>query len=336
MTTYIVKPSISYFGKIPSCGDFVKSHGNLPLTTTLDEWIAQTMELMAVDPRWKIIYDAIQPIHFAFLGSHNKLAIAGHLIASQDASSRRFPFLAVTMFEVRQPLSFIGVSPVAMTLLWSKLAAHVQLVSRSAEPGKVLADLEVVQVDVDVSGNHHGGFNEFIELQTVAGLEQLLIKQNEQEGHPVRLRRMILALGMLLRPVMQRAKSGELARLEKGIVLPLPDDPIYRGLVACFWLVLISHFLVHADIELSLFIGEIVGKQRLVIGFNGASPKTLHGVMAPDAFEEHHILIDDASWVEEHLDGNYGIKKLASYLDQSQLSLRVAIDTFSEVFIGAK
>jgi len=328
MTAQIVKPQIGYFGKIPSRGDFVKSHGNLPLTTTLDEWIAQTMELMAVDPRWKIIYDAIQPIHFAFLGSHNKLAIAGHLIASQDASARRFPFLAVTMFEVKQPLNFIGVSPLAITLLWSKLAGHLQLLPTSPEPGKALIDLESAQVDVDVSGNCHGGFNDFIELQTVAGLEQLL----KQDGHPVRLRRMILALGMLLQPVMQ---SGS-AHLEKGLALPLPRDPIYRGLVACFWLVLISPFLARADFELSLFVGEIIGKQRLVIGFNGASPKTLHGVMAPDAFEEQHILIDDAAWIEDHLDENYGINKLASYLDQPQLSLTVAIDTFNEVFIGAR
>jgi len=328
MTAQIVKPQIGYFGKIPSRGDFVKSNGNLKLTTTLDQWIAQTIELMAIDPRWKITYDAVQPIHFAFLGSRSKLAIAGHIIASQDASSRRFPFLAVTMFEVKQPLSFIGVSPLAMTLLWSKLAGHLQALPTSTEPGKALADLEAAQVDVDVSGNCSGGFNEFIELQTIAGLEQLL----QQEGHPVRLRRMMLALGMLLQPVMQSGST----RLEKGLALPLPKDPIYRGLVACFWLVLISPFLARADFEICLFIGDIVGKQRLVIGFNGASPKTLHSVMSPDAFEEQNMLIDDAVWVEDYLDGNYGIKKLASYLDQPQLSLAVAIDTFREVFIGAR
>lgn len=327
MTAQIVKPHIAYFGKIPSRGDFVKSNGNLPLITTLDQWIARAMELMAVDPRWKIIYDAIQPIHFAFLGSQNKLAIAGHLIASQDASSRRFPFLAATMFEVRQPLNFMGVSPLAMTLLWSKLAAHLHVLPTSPDPGKTLADLEALQVDVDVSGSCNGCFNEFIELQTVAGLEQLL----NQDGHRVSVRRMMLALGLLGQPVLQSGSK----HLEKGLALPLPNDPIYRGLVACFWLMLISPFLAHADFELALFIGEIVGKQRLVIGFNGASPKTLHGVMAPDAFEEHHIVIDDAVWVEDHLDGNYGIKKLASYLDQPPLSLRLAIDTFNEVFIGA-
>lgn len=332
MTAQIVKPHISYFGKLPSRGDFVKSNGNLPLTTTLDEWIAQAMELMAIDPRWKIIYDAIQPIHFAFLGSHNKLAIAGHLIASQDASARRFPFLAVTMFEVKQPLNFIGVGPLAITLLWSKLATHLHELLVNPDPGKALADLETIQVDIDISGNCNGGFNEFIELQTVAGLEQLL----KQDGHPVCLRRMMLALGLLLQPVMQSAKSGDLAHFEKGLALPLPNDPFYRGLVACFWLMLISPFLARADFELSLFIGEIIGKQRLVVGFNGASPQTLYSVMAPDAFEEHTMLIDDAAWVEGHLDENYGIKKLASYLNQPQLSLTVAIDTFHDVFIGAR
>jgi type VI secretion system protein ImpM len=326
MTTHIIKPPIAYFGKIPSHGDFVKSKGNLPLTTSLDQWMAQTTELMTIDPRWKIIYDAIPPIHFAFLGSQNKLAIAGHMIASQDASARRFPFLAVSMFEVKQPMSFMGVSPLVINLLWSKLAAHLQALPTSSDPGKALLDLEMTQVDIDVSGNRHTGFHDFIELQTIAGLEQLL-KQND---HPANLRRMILALGMLLQPVMQSGSN----HLEKGLALPLPKDPVYRSLVASFWLVLVSPFLARADFEIALFIGEIIGKQRLVIGFNGASPKTLHGVIAPEAFEEHHMVIDDATWVENHLDENHGIQKLTSYLDQPQLSLTLAIDTFREVFIG--
>ena len=70
------------------------------------------------------------------------------------------------------------------------------------------------------------------------------------------------------------------------------------------------------------------------IGFNGASSRTLHGIMSPLAYGEVNIDIDDPQWVDQHAGSRYGVAKLASYLEQPQLSLRAALDTFREVFIG--
>ena len=173
---------------------------------------------------------------------------------------------------------------------------------------------------------YDASFSDFIDFQTVSGLEQML----RAEGHNIRLRRTLLALGTLLQPVMSNGSS----RLEKGLTLPLPADPLYRSLVASFWLELVSRFLQRADFELSLFLGEINGAERLVIGFNGASSRTLHSVMSPLAYAEQNINIDDPEWVDQHVSGEYGLAKFVSYLDQPQLSLRVAVDTFREVFIG--
>ncbi len=128
--------------------------------------------------------------------------------------------------------------------------------------------------------------------------------------------------------------SSGSSRLEKGLTLPLPADPLYRSLVASFWLELVSRFLQRADFELSLFLGRINGAERLVIGFNGASSRTLHSIISPLAYAEQNINIDDPEWVDQHVSTEYGMGKFVSYLDQPQLSLRVAVDTFREVFIG--
>lgn len=48
---------LSYFGKLPSRGDFVKSANNVQLLDTLDRWLAQGMELLAEAPDWKTTYD---------------------------------------------------------------------------------------------------------------------------------------------------------------------------------------------------------------------------------------------------------------------------------------
>ena len=92
--------------------------------------------------------------------------------------------------------------------------------------------------------------------------------------------------------------------------------------------------VAQADFELAIFIGTIAERERLIIGFNGASARTLHSVVDPQAYAAHNIDIDDPEWIDEHVQSDHGISKLLSYLDQPQLSLRMAIDTFLEAFVG--
>jgi type VI secretion system protein ImpM len=324
-----VQLAIAYFGKIPSRGDFIKSANNTQLLDTLDRWLAQAMEMLAEDSRWKLTYDAWQPVQFAFLGSRSRLAIAGNLMASSDVSSRRFPFLAAGALEVDQPLNFIARSPLALSRLWSRASNQMRTLLDATDTAEALRSFGETQLSVDAGAgvqSYEASFADFTELQTLSALEGML----RQNGQPIQLRRTMLALGLLLQPVMASGSS----RIEKGLTLPLPADPLYRSLVASFWLDLVSRFLGRADFELALFIGEIAGKHRIVIGFNGASSKTLHSVMSPDAYLEQNINIDDPEWVEAHVNAQQGVAKLSSYLDQPQLSLRVALDTFREVFIG--
>jgi type VI secretion system protein ImpM len=327
--TQSVQAQLAYFGKIPSRGDFVKSTHNPQLLQTLDRWVAQAMELLAEDPRWKIVYESAKPMHFAFLGSQSRLAIAGHLMSSHDVSSRRFPLLAATALEVERPLAFLARSPLAFARLWSRAATQMRTLYDCEEPGAALQALGDTQVpiDVGVANSHEGTFSDFVEHQTLAGLEQMLLAS----GHPVRLRGAMLALGSLLKPVMQSRAPN----LERGLTLPLPNDTFYRSLVATFWLELIAPFLAQADFEIAIFIGTIAERERLVIGFNGASAKTLHSVIDPQAYATHNIDIDDPEWIDDHAQNEHGISKLVSYLEQPELSLRMAVDTFREVFVGA-
>ncbi|WP_201326136.1 type VI secretion system-associated protein TagF, partial [Burkholderia sp. E168m23] len=150
--TQTVQAQIAYFGKIPSRGDFVKSAHNPQLLQTLDRWIAQALELLAEDPRWKIVYEDAKPMHFAFLGSRSKLAIAGHMVASHDVSMRRFPFLGATALEVDRPLAFLARSPLAFARLWSRVAAQIPPLLGKDEPPGALQALGDTQVPIDIGG----------------------------------------------------------------------------------------------------------------------------------------------------------------------------------------
>ncbi len=318
--------AIAYFGKIRSRGDFVRNHAHPQLIATLDGWLAATMELVAQDPHWKPLYDDAQPLDFAFLGSHSRLAVAGHLRPSRDQSGRRFPFLCATSLEASEPPAFMARSPVAFGRLWNRMGRAVADAVQADDATAALQALN--EGDGGIRPAADDGFESFIDLQTLARIEQML----QADGHAARLHDIVLALGVLLQPVMHSGQS----QLDKGLVLPLPDDPMYQNLMAAYWMELIAPFLARADFELACFIGRIGGKPRLVVGFGGASPQTLASLWStPTVLASQHIVLEAAPWVAEHVRASQGLAKLASYLDQPRLSLRTARDTFRDVFIGA-
>jgi type VI secretion system protein ImpM len=318
---------VSYFGKLPSRGDFVKTPGNHALTSMLDNWVAQGIELLAQDPGWKLTYDAAPSCHFAFLSSQRKQVTAGHLMPSRDLSERRFPFLSAAQFAVLHPLDFIARSPLALARLWARLDRQSQHAFR-AEDDSAAALRAFLEEPISVNaalGTYDTPYRDFLEMQTVGMLQTAL----QQAGHQVNVRRLLLAMGVLLQPLLSSGGSD----LDKGLSLPLPADPLYKPMVATLWLDLIAGFLGRVDYELSIFINNAQAP-RLIIGFNGSSGRTLHSVLDPLVSQESNINIDDADWVDDHIEDEYSFKKLSTYLDQGQLSLRLACATFRETFLG--
>jgi type VI secretion system protein ImpM len=327
MTAQPMNVSITYFGKLPSRGDFVKAGPSLPLLTSLDNWLARAMDSMSVDARWKTTYDDVQPFHFAFLGPRSKLAIAGHFIASADTAQRRFPFVTAVTMEVDEAKTFVFRSPLVLSGLWTRLSQMSSNAVRSADATQDLNGMTgaPMQVDVD-SKTQNKSFLEFLDLQTVGSLDGLL----QDGGFEGNSRQLILGLGLLLQPVMASGSN----RLEKSLCLPLPIDPLTQYSVAAFWLSLINPFLQRADFELSIFFAKSHQRPVLVVGFGGASSVTLEAVLNPQVAQDHFIGFDDAQWVEEAVASDYGVAKVASYLEQTRLSLASARRYFNDVFLG--
>jgi len=320
---------LCYFGKLPGRGDFVKGLYNPQLIKVFDNWLSQTMEMLSEDPRWKIIYDNAAPIHFVCLGSRSRVAIAGHLKASRDESSRRYPFLAATSVEVDEALDFMRGAPMLVGPYWDRMAVQVNALAEGTDLDSELKRFEALDPAIETGFKKSASratYAAFTRDTSLLRIEQML----NFDGHKVSLRRAILALGLLLQPVMASAVS----HLEKGLTLPLPRDPVDRSLIATFWLELVSQFLAKADFELVLMATEIDGRSRLVIGFNGLSPRSLQSVLHPQVYTEHNIDIDNPEWVEDTIHSNYAMFKLVSYLDQPQLPLDIVLAAFREVFIG--
>lgn len=319
--------NISYFGKLPGRGDFLKAlDNNHQLIAMLDRWAVQGIEMLAQDVAWKQLYDMGHALHFAILGSRSRAAIGGHLLPSSDASGRRFPFMAAVSMEVPQPLGFFSRSPLAFSRLWARLERETTRAKSAEDPGQSLGELTENRANVNVLYESlNPAFQDFLEMQTLGSLQAML----SLEGRPVDVRRLLLGLGILLQPVM----SSGTRRIGKGLLLPLPRDPLYRNLVSTLWLDLISGFLARADFELLVMLRHGPAPQ-LAISFNGVQGRSLQAMFDTRQAEQDFIPLDDPEWVEDHQD-DYAIKKLSSYTSQEDLSLRTARETFRETFLGA-
>ncbi|MEO7493500.1 MAG: type VI secretion system-associated protein TagF [Massilia sp.] len=309
-----------YFGKLPARSDFIKDAQDVALMGVLDDWLAQVMTRLPAEPRWKLHYDALAPVSFAFVGPHRRHALAGHIVASRDQSGRRFPFLMMRTLEVADPAGFVAVCPLVLAPLWSFFEHQAPKVMAAADPTVPLQ--EIPDTVVALAEHADTALATFLDTATIASLGALL-----GVADPGKL---ILALGMLLQPVMQ---SGD-ADLEKSLVLPLPENPSARAPVAALWLALISPFLRRADFDLALFITRQHGQPVLVLGFCGAAAHTLHAIIDPQAGQDQQIDMSDTAWVDEQLGVDVDVRALASYLDQPQLPLKLARELFLQTFIG--
>lgn len=312
---------IGYFGKLPARGDFIKAADNPALASLLDDWLAEVMNVLSADPRWKLNYDAMRPLHFAFVGTRSRRAIAGHLAASSDSSGRRYPFLSMTAIEVDKPATFLPRSPVILSSLWAELDLLIADVLDASDPEAALQALSGARVEIDPADRmHEQSFADFLDRHTVSALEAMLGSTS--------VRRTLLAIGLLLQPV--RRSGAE--RLDKSLVLPLPLSSRQRDLVAAFWLDLIAPFLQQADFELSLFLADLRGQPSFVIGFGGAAPEMLAAIIDPHSAAEQQIHFDYAGWVDELIASDARVQKLSAYLEQGQLSLSSVQALFHETF----
>ena len=321
-----VNHELLYFGKLPSRGDFVRSSHHGALIEHLDRWQSQTMERLATDPRWKLRYDAAPPVQFAILGTASRVGLAGHWRASQDTSGRRFPFITACSFDVATPRTFPDVAPVALARVWGRLDQVSGVAHAATDLSHAQASLQApVSHDVPESVAR-GVLQEFLDTHTVASLEQMLAAS----GAKVCVRQATLALGLLLQPVMSQGAG----RLSKALCLPLVHDASLRGSVAAFWLSLVLGFFRRHDVELGLYLVSHEGLTHLVIGFQGASAATLSTLIDPYTLAQEAVSVNQAEWVEDEVQTDYGLRKLSNYLRDPGLSLSQALATYQEVFLG--
>lgn len=315
------------FGKIPSRGDFVKGGGPHLLINSLDEWVSRAMDQLSEDPRWKAAYDAAHPIDFGLVGARSRISVVGHLCPSLDSSGRRFPFITAAAVERDDALMF-RCAPAGLHASFAAFSRISAAGIDGAEVTSLFAELARVDCANDfeeaIKGDPLGNFVRHTSLSSLAEMPGL--------GGGDSLRRLILAIGLLLQPTVGQAGIS----INKEIVLPLTSDERSRHLVAGLWLYLVTAFLRKTAVEIQFVIERRPDNPRMLVGFNGAASDTLCVAMSPEQSADAVISLKNPEWVDDHpsLTGDYGMAKLASYLAQPSISLELVVNTFREVFLG--
>lgn len=316
------------FGKLPTRGDFVKGPGQHQLIAMLDGWLSDCMASLSEDPHWKAAYDQGPGVDFLFVGPRSRVSVIGHLRPSQDVSGRRFPFLGAATIE-RDDLLMLRCAPACLDSPFKVLRESVRTGTEGGELGDILAGLEQLDSGADFEEALQADpLGRFARRTTLAGLSALLAPA-VSAGAP---RRIILAIGLLLRPLLGNPGMA----IARELVLPLPGEVGERHLVAGLWLYLVTAFLRGTACEVQVLLAPWRSTARMVIGFNGATPGPLLTLLTPDPDPARFIELSDPEWIETHPDltRDYGVAKLSSYLGQPALPLEAALNTFREVFLG--
>jgi type VI secretion system protein ImpM len=315
-----------YFGKVPGRGDFVRSQVGAGVIHTLDQWVDKSLECLAADHSWKVHYDAAPAIDFVFLGTRRQVALAGRLAPSTDQSQRRYPFIAATSLQTADPIRLMALAPLLFAAQWTATSQLMQSAMTVKEPTEALAALADLEVRMAVDDSSVLDlFGAFLESETIGSLERAL----RAAGHTISVRNAVLALGLLLQPVL----GDSAASLDRGLVLPLADESMAAN-VAAFWLNLVAPFLARGNFEVSLLFVRRPVQPILLASFDGASPVALAAALQKGGGDEFAVDLRDAEWVDDYVASDYGIKKLAGYMDMSGLSLAQASGTFKEAFLG--
>lgn len=316
-----------YYGKIPQRGDFIKSASGGKVIPLIDRWVAQGMELLIEEPNWKNSFDNAGVTDFLFLGTQKKHAICGALTPSGDSSSRRFPFIAATVFEIDNPVVFLPLSPFVLDRHINQQGGLALQASKSQDATGTLAALGEIPLEAEHSQEAVSNiYRQFLQNTSIADLRKALVSADEETT----VRQMVLAIGYLLLPALTNYRIPP----QKGLILPLPRDSAWRTPVKAFWLDLISIFISRTEFELSIFASPYLGQPRLSVAFNGVTPTSFWNLFQEQSAKNHLIDICQSSWVEDHAVRDPATFKLSTYLRHEDLSLKQLVDAFRQAFSG--
>jgi type VI secretion system protein ImpM len=277
----------SYFGKVPSTDDFISSPGSdHRLVRRLDRWLAECMARLAEYPGWQVAYDATGPFDILAATTASDSVAAAACRPSQDRAGRRFPLLACLRVRSRTPISFAASAPASLATIWSRLQHDLTQLHSVDDAAASLRGMATSAVSLPRGTNHtEKAIDEYVATESVANLDELFAAA----GHGTQVLHVLAALHPLLRAVAAQPGAG----IHRGLILPLPADPLRRPRVAAFWMTQVVTYLAARDVEVVALLAT-TPTPRLILSLDGTRGTEITAAVHADWVRDAYIDLTDA------------------------------------------
>lgn len=271
----------SYFGKIPSRDDFVGSgHADHALVRHVDRWLGLCMSELARHPGWQAAYDTALPFDFLAASKDNGSVVCGRATPGRDHCGRRSPLMGTLRVDAARPLAFAVTSPLAFEQAWQGIgAALTAIMQLPRENTGALPAGEACAVNTSPR-NLHAVLDDYLATESSTSLDSLLAVAGHTND-------VVSVTRALLRALMA-VKMRPQVRIERGLVLPLPMDPLRRDRLAAFWLDLIVTALGDRDVELVVLLTQ-EPNARLIVSFDGTRGTELIAAWMPENAARQYV-----------------------------------------------
>lgn len=92
------KPALQHivFGKLPTQPDFIRFNAAHPAASELDGYLQEALHGLSLESDWTTCFDQSGATDFVMSTRDQRYTLVGSLVASQDATGRRYPMVAAT------------------------------------------------------------------------------------------------------------------------------------------------------------------------------------------------------------------------------------------------
>jgi type VI secretion system protein ImpM len=277
----------SYFGKVPSTDDFISSTGSdQRLVRRLDRWLAECMARLAEYPGWQAAYDTAGPFDILAATTVSDSVAVASCRPSQDRARRRFPLLACVRVRSRAPISFAASAPASLATIWSRFQHDLAQLHSVDDAAVSLRGMATCPVSLPGGTDHtEATLNEYLATESVANLDKLIAAA----GHDTHVLHVLAALHPLLRAVAAQPGAG----IHRGLILPLPEDPLRRPRVAAFWMTQVVTYLAARDVEVVALLAT-TPTPRLILSLDDTRGTELAAAVHSDWVRDVYIDLTDA------------------------------------------
>lgn len=268
--------SVSYLGKIPTHGDFVRRHANGIAIRSMDEWFQKGLFMARTQLRGNLdsAYDTAGAYAFHF--DTGTGALVGVLRPSRDRVGRKFPFLVAKEME-----SLSGTDLSTVPVRFNDFCNQASSLVREATAG---------QVDYHRLSEHVNSLNLRIGIEDEASIVQYLRQTSLTSfwtrlwGHPQDTRKYLVFKNLL--DILAPLRNGIPAGYPLALRFPLVQDGQSRAYDVYAWLEICFRLLGHREIQPSFFWSrsepDSTNRPQLLLTLRTPSPKALSLLLADD------------------------------------------------------